>query len=773
MKLRKKMFLRFLMLIVVCLVLMLLFVKEVLLSSYLRIDEAQAKKTMAVVMYAIDDEMKNINTNMLNYSAWDDTYQFVQGHGSPDYLDSNYPTTMFETNRLDLVLLVDEDYNIKYGQSYNPQQKAVRSIPTYFRNQDNLRSLTRFANVTDTQMGLLEIDGQPMMVISQPILTSERQGPIRGAMIVGRILSPAEVERLSLRTQKSLAIMPAGQVAPPAGPPGVWVNNLSGSQSKVYGIVHDWEGGICFIVSIEQERVVYQQGLKTILYLGLYLLAVAIVAVAGAVIATDRLVINRLHRLVENIRWISRNRSFSARMEPSGKDEIGELEAEFNLMMASLQQSQKAIRDAALLDPLTQLPNRVAFHESLVGAIDHAKRTGQTLAVLFVDLDHFKHINDTWGHDAGDQLLLTIVERMKGALCSNALISRMGGDEFTVLITGFAANEQVHDLAVQIGAELSRPLRIADRELKITASIGYSFYPHDGSEAESLIKNADLAMFTGKMHGRNEILGYHDEMREMIEKQENLAMYLRSAVDQEELFLQYQPIVNISSGETVGVEALVRWQHPILGRVSPLDFIPLAEKTGLIHSIGNWVLKQGCQDILALGQPDLQLSINASAVQLEEQNFIESVMDILHETRFDPRRLKIEITESALMSDIQGVTDKLQQLRDAGIEISIDDFGTGYSSLHYLKKFPLDTLKVDKSFMDEIVATEGDSTIAKAIIDLGRNLGLNVIAEGVETAEQVAFLREQDCHFVQGYYFSKPLDFPVLEVFLAGKRLSV
>lgn len=766
------MFLQFSILLVVCLSLLLLFVKQTLLSSYLRIDEAHAKQTMTGVLYAIDDEIKNISTNLLNYSAWDDTYQFVQGHDAPDYLESNYTVTTFETNRLDLLLLIDEQGNIRYGQGFDQQQKAARPVPDYFRQPDQVRKLTQFADVNDVHQGLLQIDGQPMMVVAQPILTSERQGPIRGALIAGRFVSPAEVKRLSLRTQEQLSIRPADrQMHLAAGHPDVWVEHLSGSESRVYGIVHDWDGGLCFFVSLDQERLVYQQGLKTVLYFSLYLAAIAIFAIAGAVFASERLVISRLKHLVDNIRWISRNQSFSARMEPSGRDEIGELEAEFNLMMSSLQQSQQAIREAALLDPLTQLPNRVAFAERLAEAIERAKLTGESLAVLFVDLDHFKQINDTWGHEAGDRLLLTIVERMQGALSTEALISRMGGDEFTVLITGFASNQSVHDLAARVGAELSRPLFIADRELKVTASIGYSFYPHDGSDAESLIKNADLAMFTGKGQGRNEILPYRDEMRQMIEKQEKLTMYLRSAVEQEELFLQYQPIVDISTGGTVGVEALVRWQHPVIGRVSPLEFIPLAEKTGLIHNIGNWVLRRSCEEMLLLGRSDLQLSINASAVQLEQTGFVDGVMDILQETGFDPRRLKIEITESALMSDIHGVTDKLQQLRNAGIEISLDDFGTGYSSLHYLKKFPLDTLKVDKSFMDEIARAEGDSTIAKAIIDLGRNLGLTVIAEGVETAEQVAFLREQACYFVQGYYFSKPLDFPVLAAFLETQQL--
>ncbi|MGI8906145.1 MAG: EAL domain-containing protein [Candidatus Sumerlaeaceae bacterium] len=411
-------------------------------------------------------------------------------------------------------------------------------------------------------------------------------------------------------------------------------------------------------------------------------------------------------------------------------------------------------------DFLTGLPNRMLLNDRIGQAIALSPRHGKQVAVLFLDLDGFKHINDSLGHPVGDKLLQSVAARLMDCVRGSDTVSRQGGDEFVVLLS---EAEQWNDAAIVAKRMLKavmEPHSIDNRELHVTASIGVSVFPDDGADAETLIKNADTAMYQAKENGRHAYRFFKPEMNVRAVERQSIEEDLRRAIELQELALHYQPIVDMKTGMITGVEALMRWSHPVRGFVSPAQFIPVAEDCGLILPIGKWVLREACRQVKAwvsMGLPEITLAVNVSAVEFGAENFLDGIFEILAETCMDPRRLELELTESVLMKRVESTATILQQLRERGVKVSIDDFGTGYSSLSYLGKFPVDVLKIDQSFVRQISSDSENSTIVTAIINMARSLKLRVIAEGVETAEELNFLRQHKCEEAQGYFFSRPV----------------
>jgi diguanylate cyclase (GGDEF)-like protein/PAS domain S-box-containing protein len=411
-------------------------------------------------------------------------------------------------------------------------------------------------------------------------------------------------------------------------------------------------------------------------------------------------------------------------------------------------------------DALTGLPNRDLYNDRLVQALAHAARQKHILALLFLDLDRFKYINDTLGHDIGDELLKGVAERLKSSLRQDDTLARIGGDEFTLILPSLKNADDAALVAQNILKTLERPFAIAGYELFVPGSIGITFYPFDASEASALVKNADTAMYAAKSRGGNTYQFYSENMNDKARGRLEMERQLRHALERGELLLNYQPQVEVESRRIVGVEALLRWQHPKLGLVAPAEFIPLAEETGLILPIGEWVLRTACTQGKAWHENGLAVSVavNLSARQfVQPQLLFESISRILEETGLPPSLLDLELTESALMQQGSETIALLQRLRQLGVSLSLDDFGTGYSSLSYLQNFPIDTLKIDRAFVKDITGKAGDGTLAAAIIAMAHSLNMTVIGEGVETAEQLAFLQTRQCQLIQGFYFSKPL----------------
>jgi diguanylate cyclase (GGDEF)-like protein/PAS domain S-box-containing protein len=411
-------------------------------------------------------------------------------------------------------------------------------------------------------------------------------------------------------------------------------------------------------------------------------------------------------------------------------------------------------------DSLTDLPNRLLLNDRLEQAIAMAARLNDKIAVLFLDLDGFKHINDSLGHPIGDKLLQSVAARLRDCVRAPDTISRQGGDEFVVLLRTLHTPEDAIVATNRILKSVAIPHFIDRRELHVTTSIGVSLYPGDGKDAETLIKNADTAMYQAKESGRHGYKFFRPEMNVRAVERQSIEQDLRNALEREEFSLHYQPKIDLKTGEISGLEALIRWNHPVRGMVPPLQFIPIAEDCGLILPIGAWVLREACMQARAWADSDLPritMAVNVSAVQFRNESFLEQMFATIRETGMDPRFLEVEITESVLMKHAELATTILHALRDKGVRVSVDDFGTGYSSLSYLRKFPLDALKIDQSFVRQITPKPEDAGIVSAIISMGQGLNLRVIAEGVETAEDLAFLKAHNCDEAQGYLFSRPL----------------
>ena len=411
-------------------------------------------------------------------------------------------------------------------------------------------------------------------------------------------------------------------------------------------------------------------------------------------------------------------------------------------------------------DTLTGLANRAVFHSRLADAIAQAHRNDSVMAVLLLDLDQFKDVNDTLGHPVGDLLIQQAAKRLSQCTRASDTVARLGGDEFAVVATNLAQTEDITVLARKISEALAEPFDLDGNLISTSASIGNTVYPLDNGDPHQILKHADLALYQAKRTSRGSFHYYDAELNAQAQQRKWLENQMRTALESQQFILYYQPKVNIVGGEVVGAEVLLRWRHPECGMVGPAQFIPIAESTGLIVPLGEWVVREASKQCVAWrrqGLPPIPLAINVSAVQFRRSELVESIAEIIEETQIDPTWLGLEITESMIMDRVDPMMALLHRLHEIGIRLAIDDFGTGHSSLSYLRRFSVDTLKIDRSFVRNVENDADDATIAKAIISLGKSLNLRVIAEGVETERQLDFLREHGCEEAQGFFFSRPV----------------
>ncbi len=438
---------------------------------------------------------------------------------------------------------------------------------------------------------------------------------------------------------------------------------------------------------------------------------------------------------------------------PEGNDEIGDLARSFNAMASGIQEREKRISHMAFHDALTGLPNRVLFNQQLDYLIQQSSTKGEEIAVLCIDLDHFKSVNDTLGHPIGDKLLKECAKRL-AEVSENAFFARLGGDEFAVLIRGNNAQHDAEKLARLLVSAIAMPLEIEDHPIAISASIGIAIPPFDGDTSELLMKNADLALYRTKEEGRNGYRFFEAEMNARAQARRAIEMDLRVALGRGELELYFQPLFDLARNEYSAFEALLRWNHPTRGQVSPIEFIPIAEDTGLIVPIGEWVIQEACRHAAKWGD-DIRVAVNVSTLQFRNPGLNATVLQALAASGLAPSRLEIEITESIFLDNNESILNILHGLRSMGVRIALDDFGTGYSSLSYLRSFPFDKIKIDRSFIIELLSGNDAAAVVRAITDLARALGMETTAEGVEEQGQLDELRKQGCTNVQGFLFSR------------------
>ena len=442
-------------------------------------------------------------------------------------------------------------------------------------------------------------------------------------------------------------------------------------------------------------------------------------------------------------------------------------------LLHDMAHSRQYEKHLAYHDALTDLPNRVLFVDRLQQALAKARRNRQRVALLFVDLDGFKPINDSFGHDSGDKLLQVVARRLQSCVRESDTVARLGGDEFSIILDHVRDPENAAAVARKILTAIGRPITVPGHDTSVTASVGISLYPADADEPETLLRCADNAMYSAKSHGKCRYRFFQTSMNALPREEQTMESRLESALENQELVVHYQPQVDLQTGELIGAEALVRWQHPSLGLLLPAEFIPLAEKSTLVTAIDRWVLETACrQNHLwqEMGYAPLRVTVNISARQFLERDFLEVVERVLRTSRIGPNYLGLEITESHAVQNLNQAASTLNLLRLMGVQISVDDFGTGYSSLTWLKDCPIDVLKIDPSFVRHLPGKREDVAITTAIINLGHSLKLKVIAEGVETEEQQSFLRMMRCDGMQGFHFSRPLPAQHLTQFIGRKR---
>ncbi len=457
---------------------------------------------------------------------------------------------------------------------------------------------------------------------------------------------------------------------------------------------------------------------------------------------------------------------FFQKMRQKDEEYTHKLKKDIRKKTQKIQKQKEVLHEQAYHDPLTGLPNRALFQERLKYALKHAHRYNQNMAILFIDLDHFKEINDSLGHHIGDKLLIEVSKRFSSQIREDDTLARLGGDEFTIIVENLVKVHNASFLAEKIQNVLKKEIRIDGHTFYITCSIGISSYPQDSKDTESLLKYADAAMYKAKEEGRNNIQFYSVEMTEYALERFDMQTHLRQALAKNEFVLYYQPQIDVKSEDLIGVEALIRWNHPEKGFIYPAEFIDIAEDSGMIVEIDKWVMETAMKQMVDWYRKGFKpgvLSLNLSMRELQSDNFVYDLSKIMKTLKFNPEWLELEITESQVMKKPEESIIKLQQISDMGVVISIDDFGTGYSSLAYLKRLPVHKVKIDQSFIHGLPEDQEDLEIVKAIIALSRSLGLNIIAEGVETAEQKDILFENGCEYIQGYYYSYPIDADEIE----------
>lgn len=548
------------------------------------------------------------------------------------------------------------------------------------------------------------------------------------------------------------------------------LQGIKSNKEEYYKRVHDGLTDVIHPIKIEGETIGYCRvilnnsamsgELTLVTQKGVFYIIAAVVLGVFLAWLVVRQMTSRITALSEAAAQLTQQNFDVSIPEYSGEDEISKMGKAFHVMVESLRVYVKRLAYRADHDALTELPNRRLFLDRLDQAIKHGQRSGQNVAVLFIDLDHFKEINDSLGHLIGDQVLIHVARIIQTHFRDIDTIARLGGDEFSLIIDSLEGIERVSAVAEKLVTLLQQPICIDKRELYVTCSIGISIYPNDGELPDNLLRNADSAMYKAKSEGRNSYQFYTEDMTQKALERVALEAELRRALEREEFRIYYQPQVNGISGQLIGMEALIRWEHPDLGLVSPMKFIPLAVETGLIIPIDRFVMRTGMMQMKKWYDEGLApgvLALNLTIKQLKQDDFISMLQKMMEDTGCLPKWLELEVTEGEVMQNPEQAVRVLKQVSVLGIKLAIDDFGTGYSSLAYLKRLPVDKLKIDQSFVREIPGDEEDVAIVGAIIALSKSLHLDIIAEGVETQEQKEFLTANGCEQIQGYLYGRPM----------------
>lgn len=815
---KRNIFIGFIVFFMVIGIIFAILLNTVYLKSFKDLEKLDIEKSIDIVENEMEYRVKEVTTSCFDWAIWDDTYLFAQGLNE-SYKETNLVDENFDILSVDLMIISDNSGKILYGKQKDFETKELKEmdqiISEALYNSPILENKDPKLSFND----IFIIEGVPVLIASHPILKTDASGPVQGNVLFGRVLNTNTMDEISKKLNLEVSFKVVSKTDFDK------LNLASEKETEIQFKNEDYIIGSYYIpelfgenyikISVETPRDVFKVGYNSIKIIRriLPLIFTSILLVLWLVL--DKLVLSRIINLNKQVIQVKEGKSASARVGIDDKsDEISELSRSINGMLDSLeslqdeisksndmleakvlertqdlkitnkrleveiierQKIQEEVTFLAYHDALTGLPNRLLLSDRLNQGILYAKRQGTLISIMFIDLDGFKIINDTLGHDQGDELLKQFSKRLSNVIRKEDSVCRIGGDEFILYFKGYKDEEALDTIACKVMNVFKKPFSLKGQEYFITGSMGISQYPIDGEDVETLIKNADMAMYKAKSLGKNQYQKCSHDLKYSAIETLSLTNNLYRAIERNEMMLYYQPQVNGLTGEIIGAEALLRWNHPELGFISPYKFIPLAEKTRLILPIGYWVLKTACEQGKVWqdkGFKPIRIGVNFSIHQLNHPDIIEQIEDVLEKTSLEAKYLDVEITESIAMDHNGKIKETLESIKNLGIALSIDDFGKEYSSLSRLKELPIDRVKIDMSFVQGIGLSDKDEIITKAVILLAANLGLETIAEGVETKEQMDFLNQRLCNELQGYYLHKPMPATEIEKLLVKNSSS-
>ncbi|WP_248927090.1 EAL domain-containing protein [Paenibacillus hamazuiensis] len=760
-------------------------------DKYKQIELEYARDGMKRVLLAFFDEYSNLGAITINYAGWDDTYRFVARPEIPPsddpYLRTNYPDSLFQSSRLSAALLFNTENRVYFAKAYDVAGQKPLGYP-YELIDDLLGRHSFFIRQPDAssrKQGIVVVGGKPLIAAAYPVLTSDNEGPVRGTLVFARWLDGHYMDYISDKADTSLSY---SLVDPSFAPPPGAGTVISRGQSLPYwadvddayihshAVISDIDNNPAIVLEYTLPRDFSIQAQKSIRFYMLFFAASGLAFLLLVSFVLHRTLFRRLNGGIAAMKRIETKQDFSLRIAEYGGDELTELEKSFNRMMTSLEGAQQKIVYQADHDAMTGLANRKGFFAMLEEKIRMCSVRGMHFTVLFVDLDRFKLVNDTFGHHIGDLLLKEAAKRIQSCLQEDDFLCRLGGDEFCIITGSGYDDGQINRLASAIQNTLDSPFMLEGHQASISASIGISKYPEHGTDSESLLQHSDAAMLDVKESGKASFRWYTDAVETQRTRRLMMENLLRKAIENNELLLHYQPKWDVERRKVTGVEALLRWRNPQLGAVSPAEFIPIAEASGMINEIGEWVMRTACRQYAAwkaeMKEVVFRVAVNVSGVQLLQPNFVGRTRDIFREEQVDPIHFELEVTESFAIANFDDVIHILNDLRGMGFVLSIDDFGAGYSSLKYLYQLPVQSMKIDKSLTDRLEDSSRSRVIVSTLIDMAHRLNLSVVAEGVETSDQLNLLQHYHCDWIQGYLISKPVpaeEIPgILKQFRAG-----
>lgn len=726
---------------------LLFLVRPILLDSYLDLEYSGISKDITRVKNSLDLEFHHLHRLNRDWAVWDDTYHFVEDRDK-GYINSNLLDETFVNNEVNFMIYLNSDNDVVFNKGFD------------YRNEEQLpisaESLKTYLDLTEEEssVGILNTSDGLTMVSVQPTLPSSGTGVPNGYLLMGRHMDKFYMLEKGERLALPLTI--TSKYTAPKDLMSIDILDEKKAQGNLYIQLLNSEEFLSFNFIVERD--IFKQGKDSVNMFFIYYFIGLILFTILIMVLLNKYILSRIFNLAFTLRKIQKRKDLTARITVHGRDELSYLEKRINHMLASIEEAHKELTSIAYCDALTGLYNRAYLFEKIN---DLLEKRNLRMAIIFLDLDGFKPINDTLGHKMGDALLKRVSKRLLELFPENATICRLGGDEFIILLEYEQGIDNVKSIPEKVITCLKGIKQIKGFPLEVTGSIGISLYPEDGETPHDLIQKADIAMYEAKRNGKNKYYFFNELQEDSYYMTfVHLERDLRKALDNQELEVYYQPIVDSKDYHIIGAEALLRWKHPTKGMISPLTFIPIAEEIGLMNSIGEWVLRTSVSQVKRWHEDgfDLSLFVNLSKTQMVSNDFLSTIDLVLKESEFPSDRLQFEITENTIGENNKDVITFTRELRNRNLRVALDDFGTGLSSLVYLRELKVDTIKIDRHFIMHIPMNKFDTALLSSIISMCNNLGIELVAEGIETKDQLDFIKKEGCNKLQGFIFSKPLD---------------